>query len=129
MTRYRVDELVPVYRRRRAELQRLLDEHYAADAPVRWTDDGVRACFRCPECTIKVRETDDLLLVANMRVSQRARLINAGITTRTELAQHHGPVHDLSDPHGGVADRPGPAAGRAARVTASRRTRWPTRSR
>ena len=95
VTRYRVDELVPVYRSRRAELQRLLDDHYAADGPVRWTDDGVRACFRCPECTIMVRETDDLLLVANMRVSQRARLINAGITTTAALAAHHGPVQDL----------------------------------
>ena len=95
VTRYRVDELVPVYRSRRAELQRLLDDHYAADGPVRWTDDGVRACFRCPECTIMVRETDDLLLVANMRVSQRARLIDAGITTTAALAAHHGPVQDL----------------------------------
>ena len=96
VTRYRLDEIAPVYRRRRAELQRLLDEHYAGDAPVRWADDGVRACFRCPECTIQVRETDDLLLVANMRASQRARLIDAGITTRTELAQHSGAVPDLS---------------------------------
>jgi predicted RecB family nuclease len=95
VTRYRVDELVPVYRRRRAELQRLLDDHHASNGPVRWTDDGVRACFRCPECTIMVRETDDLLLVANMRVSQRARLIDAGITTTAALAAHHGPVDDL----------------------------------
>ena len=96
ITRYRIDEIAPVYRRRRAELQRLLDEHYAGQAPVQWADDRVRACFRCPECTIQVQETDDLLLVANMRTSQRARLIDAGITTRTELAQHSGTVPDLS---------------------------------
>ena len=41
----------------------------------------MRACFRCAECTIQVRAHDDLLLVAGMRVSQRARLIDAGITT------------------------------------------------
>ena len=37
---------------------------------------------------------DDLLLVAGMRVSQRARLIDAGITTVHELAAHTGPVPD-----------------------------------
>ncbi|MCB1299643.1 MAG: ribonuclease H-like domain-containing protein, partial [Microthrixaceae bacterium] len=34
-------------------------------------------------------------LVANMRVTQRARLIDAGITTLTELAHHDGPVPGL----------------------------------
>ena len=55
----------------------------------------MRACFRCPECTIQVREHDDLLLVAGMRVSQRARLIDAGITTMTGLANHDGAVPEL----------------------------------
>ncbi len=94
--RYRVDEIVPVYRRRRAALERLLDGHHAAGTAVRWTDADVRACFRCPECRIMVRETDDLLRVAGMRLTQRARLIGAGITTTAELAAHHGPVADLS---------------------------------
>ena len=93
---YRVDELLPVYRPRRAALQRLLDDHLAGGTPVTWEDEDVRACFRCPECTIQVREHDDLLLVAGMRVSQRARLIDAGITTMTELAHHDGPVPELS---------------------------------
>ena len=96
VARYRVDELVPVYRERRRALQRLLDEHYAADAPVDWTDDTVRACFGCAECRVMVEQTDDLLLVAGMRVSQRARLIEAGVTTTTALAGHHGPVAGLS---------------------------------
>ncbi len=93
---YRVDELLPVYRPRRAALQRLLDGHLAGGAAVTWEDLDVRACFRCPECTIQVREHDDLLLVAGMRVSQRARLIDAGITTMTALAQHDGAVPELA---------------------------------
>ncbi|WP_099023940.1 TM0106 family RecB-like putative nuclease [Mycolicibacterium palauense] len=93
--RYRVDEIAPVYRRRRAALQRLLDTHLTGGHPVRWEDDRIRACFRCPECAAKVRETDDLLRVANMRVSQRARLIDAGITTMSALATHRGPVPGL----------------------------------
>ncbi len=60
-----------------------------------WEDEDVRACFRCPECELQVRAHDDLLLVAGMRVSQRARLIDAGILTVADLAGHTGPVQDL----------------------------------
>jgi uncharacterized protein len=94
--RYRVDELIGVYRGRRAELQRLLDDHYAGGRAVSWADEHVRACFRCPQCTEQVRATDDLLLVSGMRVSQRARLLDAGITTIAGLADHARPVPQLS---------------------------------
>ncbi|MEB3981195.1 TM0106 family RecB-like putative nuclease [Mycobacterium sp. 663a-19] len=94
--RYRVCDLIPVYRSQRALLQRLLDEHYAAGTAVRWEDEGVRACFRCPSCEEQVRATDDLLLVAGMRVSQRDKLIDAGITTVADLAVHRGPMPDLA---------------------------------
>jgi uncharacterized protein len=93
---YRVGDLIPVFRSQRALLQRLLDEHYASGAAVRWEDDGIRACFRCPLCTEQVRATDDLLLVAGMRVSQRDKLIDAGIGTVTGLATHSGPVGGLA---------------------------------
>jgi uncharacterized protein len=93
---YRVDELIPVYLEQRDRLQQLLDEHYARGVPVRWDDEGVRACFRCPACEEQVRATDDLLLVAGMRVTQRAKLIEAGLTTIVELAEHTGPVAELS---------------------------------
>jgi uncharacterized protein len=93
---YRVRDLVPVYRSQRARLQRLLDEHHAGGAAVRWDDEGVGACMRCPLCTEQLQTTDDLLLVAGMRVGQRDKLIDAGITTVSELARHTGPVPDLS---------------------------------
>src|SRR3954452_5718590 len=92
---YRVDELLPVYLPRRAALQRLLDGHLAGGAAVAWDDDEIRACFRCPECEIQVRATDDLLLVAGLRVSQRARLIEADITTLSALARHDGQLPEL----------------------------------
>jgi predicted RecB family nuclease len=97
MARYRVDELLPVYGPRRAALQRLLDDHLAGGRPVSWEDENIRACFRCPECALQVRANDDLLLVAGMRTSQRARMIDAGITTISGLAQHDGPVPELSE--------------------------------
>jgi predicted RecB family nuclease len=93
---YRVEDLLPVYLPRRAALQRLLDEHLASDAPVAWEDETVRACFRCPECEANVRAGDDLLLVAGMRVSQRARLLDAGLSTVHELAEFEGTVPELS---------------------------------
>lgn len=93
--RYALAELLTVYRPRRAALQRLLDDHLAGGAPVSWADVDVRACFRCPECSVEVRAQDDLLLVAGMRVSQRARFLDAGITTVAELAAHRGPVPEL----------------------------------
>ncbi|NTY60002.1 TM0106 family RecB-like putative nuclease [Mycolicibacterium sphagni] len=92
---YHVDELLPVYRSRRTALQGLLDRHLAGDVAVSWEDESVRACMRCPECEAQVRQHDDLLLVAGMRISQRARLIDAGITTVAELAAHDGPVPEM----------------------------------
>jgi uncharacterized protein len=94
--RYRVCDLVPVYRSQRALLEHLLDDHYAEGTAVRWDDERVRACFRCPLCAEQVRATDDLLLVAGMRVSQRDKLIDAGIATLTDLAEHRGPVPELA---------------------------------
>jgi uncharacterized protein len=93
---YRTDELLPIYLPRREALERLLDGHLARGAAVSWEDADVRACFRCPECTLQVRAHQDLLLVAGMRVSQRARLLDAGITTIAELATHDGQVPELS---------------------------------
>ena len=72
----------------------------------------VRACFRCPECAVQVRAHDDLLLVAGMRVSQRARLIDAGVTTVHELAAHTRRGARTVGAHRQGAHRAGPAAGR-----------------
>ncbi|MCV7426109.1 TM0106 family RecB-like putative nuclease [Mycobacterium montefiorense] len=96
VVRYRVCDLIPVFQSQRALLQRLLDDHYAAGVAVRWEDESVRACFRCPLCVEQVQATDDLLLVAGMRVSQRDKLIDAGIATVAGLAGHAGPVPGLA---------------------------------
>ncbi|OBK16096.1 TM0106 family RecB-like putative nuclease [Mycobacterium asiaticum] len=96
VVRYRLDELVPVYRSQRAQLQRLLDGHHAAGRPVRWDDEAVQACFRCPLCIEQVRAADDLLLIAGMRITQREKLIEAGVSTVRELAEHNGAVETMS---------------------------------
>jgi predicted RecB family nuclease len=94
---YRVDDLIPVYRQQRAALEQLLDRHLASRAPASWADQEVRACLRCPACEPHLREDDDLVLVANMRLSQRATLIEAGIQTVAELAAHTGTVDEMAD--------------------------------
>lgn len=96
IVRYRVGELIPVYRSQRALLQRLLDGHYTAGTAVRWDDERVQACFRCPQCTERLRASDDLLLVGGIRVRQRDKLLEAGITTIAELADHTAPVPGLT---------------------------------
>ncbi len=96
VTLYRLDELTPVYRSQRTRLQQLLDDHYAGGNPVRWEDESVRACFRCPPCQEQLRATDDVLLIAGMRVSQRAKLLDAGINTVAELAERTASISDLS---------------------------------
>jgi predicted RecB family nuclease len=92
---YPVSELLPVYLSRRRALQELLDGHYVGGTPVRWGDDSVRACLRCPECQVEIEQNNDLLLVAGLRTTQRARLIDAGITTVTQLAEHCGSIAGL----------------------------------
>ncbi|MCV7246455.1 TM0106 family RecB-like putative nuclease [Mycobacterium mantenii] len=94
--RHRVCDLIPVYRSQRARLQRLLDEHYARGTAVRWDDEDVSACFRCPVCLEQLQAADDVLLVAGMRVDQRDKLFDAGIGTVAELADYRGPVPDLA---------------------------------
>ncbi len=96
MASYPVGELLPVYRSRRQALQDLLDRHYTGGAPVQWGDESVRACLRCPECQVQINATNDVLLVAGLRNTQRARLIDAGITTIHQLAEHDGAIAGLS---------------------------------
>ncbi len=111
--RYRVCDLVPVYRTQRDRLQRLLDDHYAVRTAVRWDDDGVRACFRCELCTEQLRATDDLLLVAGMRVTQREKLLDAGVTTVARLAERTRPVPGTDAQRARQADRSGHTASAA----------------
>ncbi|WP_159793535.1 TM0106 family RecB-like putative nuclease [Puerhibacterium puerhi] len=84
--RFALDDLAPVYRRRRARLEAILDAHRAGDVPVAWGDGRYTACGRCAVCEPQVRAADDVLLVAHLTTAQRARLRQVGITTVHDLA-------------------------------------------
>ena len=89
---YRLTEILPVYRRRRARLDEVLAEHRTGDSPVRWGDGRWVACGRCEICLAQVETHRDVLLVAGMRTSTRHQLRKAGIGTIEELATSSGPV-------------------------------------
>ena len=91
-----VADLIPVYRARRARLQQILDEHQGEVGPVAWNDPRYAACGRCDVCTAEVRAHRDVLLVANLRVTQRAHLRAEGVETIEALAGSSGPVEGIS---------------------------------
>ncbi|MDJ0396331.1 TM0106 family RecB-like putative nuclease [Rhodococcus sp. G-MC3] len=95
-TDHATKNLLPVYRRRRAHLENLLDEHMTDVEPARWGDSRFTACGRCEHCEQQVLAHDDLLLVAGLSRGHRSHLIEAGITTTTALAAGGGPVENIS---------------------------------
>ena len=92
VTDHRLVDLLPVYRDRRARLQAMLDLHLADGGPVAWGDARYRACGRCEVCAPEIERTRDVLLVAGMRGTQRARLHAAGLPRIDAFATSTGAV-------------------------------------
>jgi uncharacterized protein len=95
-TSHRLRDILPVYRRRRARLQQLIDDRVADVSPTEWGDPRYTACGRCAACAEQVDRTRDVLQVAGMRLTQRARLRAAGIQSIDQLAAAEGPVPGLA---------------------------------
>lgn len=96
VTSYPFADLAPVHAVRRAHLESLVDAHRRTDTPAAWADPQCTACGRCDTCAPAVAAHRDLLLVAGMRSTQRARLIAAGVGTIDALADRADPVPGLS---------------------------------
>ncbi|WP_245746084.1 AAA domain-containing protein [Nocardia altamirensis] len=84
-TAYALSDLVPVYRARRRRVERILDEKLSELLPVQWGDPRYLACGRCGTCTTALAAARDLLLVAGMSTTTRARLREAGVSTIDRL--------------------------------------------
>ncbi|MBB2966843.1 TM0106 family RecB-like putative nuclease [Leifsonia aquatica] len=97
VSEHRLSDIEPVYRKRRARLLRVIDEHLADRGPVAWGDPRFTVCGRCDTCDAEVQAARDVLLVAGMRVTQRAHLVAAGLGTIDALAESTGPVDGIPD--------------------------------
>ncbi len=89
-------ELAPVYRARRARVELIIEDKLAELLPVQWGDPRYLACGRCPSCRAAAANARDLLLVAGIRATQRARLREAGVLTIDRLATTSTPVPGLA---------------------------------
>ncbi|MFB9308557.1 uncharacterized protein BJY17_001979 [Agromyces hippuratus] len=94
---HRLDDIAPVYRLRRERLEQIVADRLAEDGPVEWGDPRYALDGRCPTCDLEVQAHRDVLLVAGLRVTQRAALHDAGITTIDQLAASFGPVPGVLD--------------------------------
>ncbi|WP_353826515.1 TM0106 family RecB-like putative nuclease [Agromyces sp. SYSU T0242] len=94
---HRLADIEPVFLLRRERLRELVAARVAADGPVAWGDPGVSFDGRCPTCDLEVHAARDLLLVAGLRITQRAHFHAAGITTIDELAASAGPVEGVME--------------------------------
>ncbi|MCU1411893.1 MAG: family RecB-like putative nuclease [Rhodoglobus sp.] len=81
-----VNDILPVYRKRKARLHQIVAERAAATQAAQWGDRRYSVDGRCEFCEPEVEASRDLLLVAGMRLAQRAKLIEAGIVTIDDLA-------------------------------------------
>jgi predicted RecB family nuclease len=88
---HNVQDIMPTYLHKRKRMQELIASRLAnfnaKGGPSAWNDPKYLACGRCVVCAPHVLENDDLLLVSDMRSEQRAKLLAAGITTATALAE------------------------------------------
>jgi uncharacterized protein len=86
MSSHELSDIAPVYRVQRNELRRVLHERLEDTTPLGWGDPRYTACGRCAICATQTEQHRDLVLVANMHIDQRKRLIAAGVRTIDELA-------------------------------------------
>jgi predicted RecB family nuclease len=83
---FRIDDVLPVFRARRARLRQILSEHHAGGLPIQWNDPRYTACGRCDECAAAAEVSNDVLRVAGLSTSHRRKLRAVGIQTMADLA-------------------------------------------
>ena len=94
---HQLADIRPVYRKRKQRLVQIIAERLGDSAAVAWGDARYTLCGRCASCETEVQEHRDPLLVAGLRMEQRARLASGGIRTIEELAASTGCVDGMAD--------------------------------
>ncbi len=90
-----LNDIIPVYRHRRAQLEDLLHRHLAQSEPVPWESPDVSVCGACDWCLDEIGHHRDVLLVAGLGRPQRTKLRASGIETIEQLAESTHPVAGL----------------------------------
>jgi uncharacterized protein len=97
VSEHRLRDITPVYRNRRDRLHRIIRERLDDTAHVALGDPRYTVCGHCDTCEAEIEASRDVLLVAGMRVTQRARLAEVGIHTIDDLAASTGPVDGIGE--------------------------------
>jgi uncharacterized protein len=92
---HHLSDIAPVYRLRRDRLLSIASERQAEGGVATWGDPRYGICGHCDWCTAELERTRDPLLVANLRLTQRAKLHGVGIVTIDQLAASDGPVDGI----------------------------------
>ncbi|WP_104200766.1 bifunctional RecB family nuclease/DEAD/DEAH box helicase [Cryobacterium sp. Y29] len=94
---HQLADIRPVYRKRKQRLVQIITERLGDSAFVKWGDPRYTVCGRCVTCELEAQTHRDLLLVAGLRLTQRARLAAAGLCTIDELAASGGAIDGIAD--------------------------------
>jgi len=81
-----IEDIRPVFRRRRARMHAIIAEHRSEGETIRWGDDRYAVDGRCKYCEGPAADADDLITVAGMKLTQRDKLRAVGVTTLHALA-------------------------------------------
>ena len=83
---FQVSDVLPVFLERRERLRQLLASHQGGGQPASWGDESIVACGKCAECKHAAEQSNDLILVAGLRMEQRRKLRSADLVTIGDLA-------------------------------------------
>jgi len=97
-SKHDLKDIEPVFHDRVARLKQMIEARLDDPNPIEWGAAGYAADGRCEWCTPEIERTRDVLLVAGMRTTTRARLADAGILTIDDLAASSGDVDGIGTP-------------------------------
>lgn len=92
-------DIEPVYRHRMARLRAVVDDllriRDTRGEGARWADEKYDFCGECAACKVAIEQTDDLLKIAGIRRTQRAKIKNSGLHTLKAFADSHRDIPGL----------------------------------
>ncbi len=92
---HRLADIAPVFHLRRTRLLEIIAERQAEGDVLAWGDERYAVCGSCDWCGLEVERTNDVLGVANLRLSQRTKFRAHGIVTIADLAASAGDISGI----------------------------------